>query len=95
MRLSREIEILQAETERLQASGAPERRYRFPHELTDMNDRRYRSAEETPEGLIALFEDGVCDVYERCGLEVSRVDRGDWSRGTAGRSQDLLVARKR
>jgi SAM-dependent methyltransferase len=86
--------LLNEETERLQASGSPERRYRFQYELTDGEGRRYRSVEGTPEGLVAGFEESVREIYARAGLEVERIDRGNWSRGTAGRIQDLIIAVK-
>jgi SAM-dependent methyltransferase len=87
--------LLNEETDRLQASGSPERRYRFRHEFTDMEDRRYRSVEETAGGLIAELEESVREMYERSGLEVESINRGSWSRGAAGRIQDLVVAVKR
>jgi SAM-dependent methyltransferase len=85
--------LLNEETERLQASGSPERRYRFRHELTDSGDRRYRSTEEeTPEGVIAVFEESVREMYERSGLGIERIDRGHWSGGSPGRIQDIILA---
>jgi SAM-dependent methyltransferase len=85
--------LLNEETERLQASGSTEHRYRFRHELTDSEDRRYRSVEEeTPEGLIAVFEQSVHEMYKCSGLGIERIDRGHWSRGTPGRIQDVVFA---
>jgi SAM-dependent methyltransferase len=85
--------LLNEETERLQASGWPSRRFRLRHELTDSEGLGYRAVEEaTPEGLIAVPEESVREMYERSGLEVERINRGHWSSGTAGRAQDLIVA---
>jgi SAM-dependent methyltransferase len=85
--------LLNEETERLQAKGSPDRRYRLRHQLKDGDDRGYRSVEKkTPEGMIAVFEKSVREMYEHAGLEVERIDRGHWSRGTRGRIQDLIFA---
>lgn len=85
--------LLNEETERLQANGSPERRYRFRRALTDSKDRGYRSVETaTPEATIAHYETSVHEMCERSGLQVERTNRGNWSRGTAGRAQDLIVA---
>jgi SAM-dependent methyltransferase len=85
--------LLNEETERLQANGSPERRYRFRRALTDSEDRGYRSVETaTPEATIAHYETSVHEMCERSGLQVERTNRGNWSRGTAGRAQDLIVA---
>lgn len=76
-----------------QAGDSPERRRRVQHELTDDENRPYRSAvKETPERMIAQYEDDVREMYDRAGLEIERITRGHWKGGFPGSGQDRIVA---
>ncbi len=80
----------------MEADDAPERRRRIQHELTDSNGRPYRSAvEQTPERMIAQYEDSVREMYDRSGLEIERVVRGHWKGGFPGSGQDRIIAASR
>ena len=72
---------------------SPARRRRVRHELTDTEGHPYRSSvDHVSERMIAQYEASVREMYERAGLEIEKVIRGDWEGGFPGVGQDRIVA---
>lgn len=77
----------------LEATGKP---LRLDHELEDEVGNRFRAAEaETPEHMIAVYEEDVVGHYERAGLRLLELRYGPWCGrevmpGSLG--QDVVIA---